>query len=334
MGQIQPIFLVSAYHIKQGTNGQNFGHDCFLRESDEWPQIFSLFLIVSENSHCNANDMARSICQKFMIGDTLDICVMRGDLSAVHRRLHKNPPNPMLQWLVTACKNTLNKKPTANEPLEAYEVLLIGESQKFRVSFPAISFTSQLLATYVKNAMKNRECRISEPDLAIEMLVYFMHACIIDQPFCCKYHNDNAVLWSLARIASMYCIKELAEFIEFLLAELLVGNNRGRSDSHLHPDVDLLLNDYQLAHLFQYTKLAELMLPCVSHCIAKDIQKLQTDSTVYKNLLKNGLCTSLYVQYSIPSRTSMQISSLYLFIRWLPLIKYAHVSIHYTRYVC
>ncbi len=137
--------------------------------------------------------------------------------------------------------------------------------------------------------MKNQECRISEPDYAIEMLVYFMHARIIDHPFCCKYRNDPAALWSLARIASMYCIKELAQFVEFLLAQLLIGNNTGRSNNYLHQDIDLLLNDYNFAHLFEYTKLAELMLPCVAHCIAKNIQTLETDSAVYKNLLKNGM---------------------------------------------
>ncbi len=175
---------------------------------------------------------------------------------------------------------SMYREPNDLEPLSFDEVILIGEKQKFRVGFMLIRYTSSIFAIYISRTMDaNRVCVLAEPDLSVEMLVYYIHSHLIDRDyFRVKYSKDPGILWSLARIASQFEINDLSLFIEFLLLEVLIGNNKGISCNVLYSNVENYLSDFYLANTFEFKNLARQMFPCVLHCIAQDRRIIQTNT--------------------------------------------------------
>ncbi len=65
----------ATYHVHCFTFGINFGHASFLKERDEWPDFFAIFLVTADwhnfydsFSKCN---MIRMICHQFSIKDAI-----------------------------------------------------------------------------------------------------------------------------------------------------------------------------------------------------------------------------------------------------------------------
>ncbi len=99
----------------------------------------------------------------------------------------------------------------------------------------------------------NRVCVLAEPDSSVEMLICYIHLRLIDRDyFRAKYSRDPGILWSLARIASQFKIDDLSLFIEFLLLEVLIGNNKGISCNVLYSNVEYYLSDFYLVNILLF----------------------------------------------------------------------------------
>ncbi len=63
----------AAYHIHYFTSGINFGHASFLKERDEWPDFFAIFLVTADSHNVyqsfSKRNTIRTICHQFDVKD-------------------------------------------------------------------------------------------------------------------------------------------------------------------------------------------------------------------------------------------------------------------------
>ncbi len=100
----------AAYHICRFTFGINFGHDSFLKERNEWPDFFAIFLVTADwhdfyDSFSKRNAI-QTICHQFGVKDPFGEDPTRLYWKIRCRRLPKS-----LTWLWSSGYMSMYREP-------------------------------------------------------------------------------------------------------------------------------------------------------------------------------------------------------------------------------